>query len=142
LGGHFGPFADAADVTGISQSNGGETGHLALLDPDFDGLRRHGLTEAVLPVDDRKDWRFANDLDLPVGHEVAVGLPLQVPWNTDDAVTVMSGQVRADERFAEALALGLRAPSLDEDVAHKLAQLVSPDRDHAVSSDPLHSPRA
>ncbi len=47
LGRHLRPVADAADVSGIAQRDHGEAILLAFVDADGDGLRRHGLAEAV-----------------------------------------------------------------------------------------------
>ena len=61
-GGHLGPVADAADMAGIAQRDGGKPRLLALLDAEPDRLRRHGLAIAELAVDHRERGRIDHDL--------------------------------------------------------------------------------
>ena len=114
LGRHLGPVADPADVAGVPERHHGEAHGLAFLDADGDGLRRHGLAEAVQAVDHRQHRRLGDHLHLAVGVHDAVALPLQVARHARDAVAVVAGQVGGDQVLADALRLCGRAPGLGE----------------------------
>ena len=131
LGRHLGPVADPADMAGILQCNHGEPHGLAFVDADGDGLRRHGLAETVQPVHHRQHWRLADHLDLSVGDDDAVALPLHIARHARDAVAVVAGQIGGDQILADALAFLRRATSLGEDVGYQLGQRPRFDRHHA-----------
>ena len=116
LGRHLGPVADAADVARVAQRHGRQAVLAALVDADADGLRRHGLAEAVLAVDHGDHRRVDHDLDGDVGHHGAVLLLGGIARHAHDAVAVVAGEVGAHEVAADAAALLRRAAGRGKDV--------------------------
>ncbi len=122
LGRHLGPVADAADVACVAQGDGREAVLAALVDADADGLRRHGLAEAVLAVDHGDHRRVDDDVDGDVGQHRAVLLLGGVARHADDAVAVVARQVGAHRVAADAPALLRRAPRRGEDIRDESSQ--------------------
>ena len=103
--GALGPLADAADVAGIAQRDGGKAGRLRLLDANVDGHRGHCLTEAETAVDDADHRSVDNTFKRLVGNEVARAHPIDITRNTDHAVAVVAGEIGVDERGGHAARL-------------------------------------
>ena len=85
-GGHLGPVADAADMSGIAQRDRGKARLLAFLDADPDRLRRHRLAVAELAVDHRQRRRIDHDFGGLVrnltGHDShgVIRVPVYIRW--------------------------------------------------------------
>ncbi len=132
---HLGPFADAADMAGIFQRDRRKPHRLAFLDAERHRLRRRGLAEAILPVEDRQHRRVDHALHRLVGEEHAVLLPFHVARRARDAVAVMACKIGADEIFSDPPALLLGAAGGDENVGDEVRQRVGGNARH-VSARP------
>ncbi len=95
-GGHLGPVADPPDMAGIAQRHGGEPHHLAFLDADGDRLRRDGLAEAELAVDDGEYRRVDHHFDKLVGDDTAVLLHLDIARDAHHPMAVVTGEIGGD----------------------------------------------
>ena len=102
LGRHLGPVADAADMATVLQGHQGKAERLAFVDADLHRLRRHGLAEAVLAIDDRQHRRFADDVDGLIGDRRALAPVLRIARHTHHTVAVMAGEIGDDEIAADA----------------------------------------
>ena len=103
--------------------------------PSDDRLRRRGLAEAKLPVEDREHRRIDDALHRLVGEERAVLFPFHITRHARDAVAVMAGEVCADQIFSDPSAFLRRAAGGDEDVGDEMLQRIGGDARHiSVSS--------
>src|SRR5262249_4489286 len=114
----------------------------AFLDADADRLRADRLAEAMAAIDHGEDRGLAQNLNPLVGDHHPLALPAEVARHPRHAVAVVAREVGGGEGPADALALGRRAASLMEDIAHELAEGGGPDCHHRLNvSSPWRLPR-
>ncbi len=69
----------------------------AFLDTDRNRLRRNGLTEAELAVENRDHRRINHALHDLIGNQQSVTLPCGIARHAGDAMAVVAGQIGIDE---------------------------------------------
>jgi hypothetical protein len=102
FGGHLGPVADPAQVSGAAQCNDRDAGPLGLVHAEPDGLRPDRLAEAEMAVGDGHDLVLGDDGQALAGPQSALFHPLQIARYADHAVAVVAGQVGSHEIVADA----------------------------------------
>ena len=128
---HLRPVADAADMAGIAQRDGGKARLLAFLDADPDRLRRHGLPVAELAIDHRQRRRIDDEFDGLVGNDGTHLLPPDIDRHPDHAVAVVSGEIGGRQVGRDAPGFFRRGvPHGRKDFRNKVDQILNLYSDH------------
>ena len=123
VGRHLGPVTDASEMPGATQRDHRDAVPGRLRDAEFDGLRPDGLAETEIAVDHRQGIVLGDDRDPSIGEHFLVAHHLDVTGHADDAVAVVSREVRLDQTLADARSLRRRAAGGGEDGAGQALEI-------------------
>ena len=112
----LGPFPDPSQMARVAQRHHGHAVLCRLGDAELhrDGAGR--LSEPVMGVEERESAGVADHLWGEAGHEGAVAEPGQVARNPDDAVAIVTREVRGHEVAPDPAGFGFRASRVGKDV--------------------------
>jgi hypothetical protein len=121
----FGPVAEPAKMAGPLHSDYGDPGFAGLLNANINSEGRHGLTEALMSIDDCDCTGIDfNRRDL-VGLQFALAHPVEIPHDADNAVAVMSDAICLYKTLADSPRLVRRATSGLKNSKHKAEEAIN-----------------
>ena len=106
---------DPADVMGVAQRHGNESGLFGALDAEFGQPAGHHLAVAALAVIEQDRALLAQDPAGAIGNQRAGGEIAHIAGNHADAMAVMAAEVRLHEMIGHDPGLRRRAAGGDED---------------------------
>ena len=118
-GGHLGPVCNSPDMTGMAQGHGRQTHVPAFSNADLDRLRRDGLSESILSINHGKDRSVDQHVDYLIGKHQFFVLHLDIARYPHDPMTVVAGQVGADEITRYAFRFVTRTARFFEDCGNQ-----------------------
>ena len=133
LGGRdLSPRSNPAQVSGVPQRDDGDSVLAAFLHANRDGLPAGPLSVTEPRIGDRQRPGVDHNLNRLAGKDFLLTHPLQINRGSDDAVRIMSGQVRLDQMIGDHGGFFVAATGSRKEVSDQSFQLIRGERFHSL----------